>query len=299
MKSTPTLRVLIGCSASGKSTYAKNFVAKNDKWCIVSRDDIQYAWQNKGVVDNALESIITDLVAYQIESLIGRGYSVIYDATNLKAQYIQAITSIVKHTAKVEYQIFDVPKEVAIERDSKRERSVGKEVIEKQWKDYMVLLDSFDFNVISPTPNRYIYPIWDNSKRDAIIVDIDGTLAHTSGKRGWYDYDKVHLDDLDECVARIVNDLSNKYLVIIVTGRDVDCRSETEGWLDSKGVVWNFLFMRKSGDKRKDSIVKEEIFWSEIAERFNVVGVFDDRGQVVKCWRDLGLKCFQVDYGNF
>lgn len=199
----------------------------------------------------------------------------------------------------MEYQIFDVRKEVAIERDSKRDRSVGKEVIEKQWKDYLILLDSFDFGPIQPIPNRYIAPTWDNSKRDAIIVDIDGTLAHTSGKRGWYDYDKVHLDDLDECVSRIVNDLSNKYLVIIVTGRDVDCRDVTEKWLYSKGVVWNFLFMRKSGDKRKDSIVKEEIFWEHIAPTYNVVGVFDDRMQVVKCWRDLGLKCFQVDYGNF
>lgn len=194
------LKILVGISASGKSTWAKDFVAKNDNWCIVSRDDLRYAWQNRGVVSDKLEGLITEMVKHQIETLINHGYNVIYDATNLKAQYINSIANIVKHSAKVTFQIFDVPKEVAIERDSNRERKVGKDVIEKQYNDYLILLDSFNFGHTDPIPKKYIAPVFDETKPDAIIVDIDGTLAHSSGKRGWYDYDKVIGDDLDEIV---------------------------------------------------------------------------------------------------
>ena len=57
--------------------------------------------------------------------------------------------------------------------------------------------------------------------------------------------------------------------------------------------------MRKNGDSRRDSIVKEEIFWNDIEPKYNVLAVFDDRDQVVKMWRELGIKCFQCEYGNF
>ena len=59
------------------------------------------------------------------------------------------------------------------------------------------------------------------------------------------------------------------------------------------------LFMRPYGDSRKDSVVKREIFEREIQSRYQVVGVFDDRMQVVRMWRDLGLTVFQVADGDF
>ena len=57
--------------------------------------------------------------------------------------------------------------------------------------------------------------------------------------------------------------------------------------------------MRATGDPRKDSIVKREIFDREIRDRYRVVGVFDDREQVVQMWRALGLTVFQVAEGDF
>lgn len=296
----PILKILIGISASGKSTWAKEFVAKNDKWCIVSRDDFRYAWQNKGVVDEKLETLITDMVERSIESLINRGYSVIYDATNLKASYINKIASIVRHTAKVEYQIFDVPEKVAIERDSKRERSVGNAVIERQYQQYLTLLDSFDFAPIKPLKKMYIEPKFSSSKATCVIFDIDGTLAHTSGKRSPYDYENVEVDDCDIAVSNVHGAMADSgYFIIILSGREDSCREQTISWLDECGISFDKLFMRKTGDSRKDSIIKEEIFWEHVEPNYNVLCVFDDRDQVVKMWRSLGLKCLQVDYGNF
>jgi hypothetical protein len=57
--------------------------------------------------------------------------------------------------------------------------------------------------------------------------------------------------------------------------------------------------MRPKNDYRKDSLIKEEIYVNNIKNKYNVIAVYDDRDQVVKKWRELGIKCFQVDYGNF
>lgn len=56
--------------------------------------------------------------------------------------------------------------------------------------------------------------------------------------------------------------------------------------------------MRKEDDNRKDSQVKYEILL-DLAKEKNILAVFDDRNQVVKMWREAGLRCFQVADGNF
>ena len=57
--------------------------------------------------------------------------------------------------------------------------------------------------------------------------------------------------------------------------------------------------MRREGDNRKDSIVKHELFWKVVAPHWNVIGVLDDRQQVVDMWRSMGLTCAQVAPGDF
>ena len=47
--------------------------------------------------------------------------------------------------------------------------------------------------------------------------------------------------------------------------------------------------MRPEGDRRKDFVVKEELFWDNIGEKYDVVGVFDDRPQVLRMWRELEI----------
>jgi hypothetical protein len=57
--------------------------------------------------------------------------------------------------------------------------------------------------------------------------------------------------------------------------------------------------MREAGDKRADDIVKAEIFFRDIAPRWNVKAAIDDRNRVVAMWRSLGLLCLQVAEGDF
>ena len=56
----------------------------------------------------------------------------------------------------------------------------------------------------------------------------------------------------------------------------------------------------RTGDRRKDSIVKRQMYERAVANTFDVLFVLDDRNQVVDMWRkELGLPRFQVDYGDF
>ena len=57
--------------------------------------------------------------------------------------------------------------------------------------------------------------------------------------------------------------------------------------------------MRKKGDYRHDEIIKEEIYHTDIEPNYNVIAVFDDRNRVCDMWRNLGLLCNQVYYGDF
>jgi len=87
--------------------------------------------------------------------------------------------------------------------------------------------------------------------------------------------------------------------VLIVSGREDNCKDITVEWLQSNNILFDEIFMRKTGDSRKDSIIKEEIFWEHIEPNYNVMCVFDDRNSVVKMWRNLGIKTLQCEYGNF
>jgi len=57
--------------------------------------------------------------------------------------------------------------------------------------------------------------------------------------------------------------------------------------------------MRPEGNTEQDALIKGRLFDGHVRERLAVVGVLDDRDQVVALWRSLGLPCFQVAPGAF
>jgi hypothetical protein len=132
-------------------------------------------------------------------------------------------------------------------------------------------------------------------KQKAIICDLDGTLALLN--RDPYDASQCELDTLNVPVAKILRLYDGS--VILVSGREDKYKPQTVKWLDTHEVSYDQLYMRKSGDFRKDFIVKKEIYDQYIKDNYDVEWVFDDRDQVVKLWREMGLTCFQVAYGDF
>lgn len=143
-------------------------------------------------------------------------------------------------------------------------------------------------------------PMHSATKQDAFIFDIDGTVADMEGIRGPFDWgkvdrDKPHTDVID--LLKILQASGKK--LIAVSGRDSICRKKTEAWLLNNGLDYFSLFMRPEGSQVKDSAVKHDLYHKYIAPHFNIHGVFDDRDQVVRTWRAMGLRCYQVAPGNF
>lgn len=138
-------------------------------------------------------------------------------------------------------------------------------------------------------------------KPPALICDMDGTLAYI-GDRGVYEHEKALDDHLNGPVSRLLYLYAEfaAYTIIVVTGRTAAHRSVTESWLRKHQVPYDFLFTRADGDNRKDAVVKRELYEQHIGPYYAVDFVLDDRDSVVEMWRkELGLDCFQVNYGAF
>lgn len=151
-----------------------------------------------------------------------------------------------------------------------------------------------------------------DSPKPYVVFDIDGTLAnikhrlhHIKGeKKDWDAFNSMLSgDELNADVAEIYYrfcDLRaiNPCPAIVVTGRFEKYRAETEVWLAKHGIKPQYLFMRQDGDYRSDDIVKEDIYNTRLKQA-NIVFVVDDRERVVKMWRKVGLRCLQVQDGDY
>lgn len=119
------------------------------------------------------------------------------------------------------------------------------------------------------------------------------------GNRDWKSFfDEMDKDPVIEEVAflsRILyyqeDDTSVK--VVIVTARPANYRDKTVAWLDKHNIAYDAIYMRKAGDYRRDSIVKEEILDNMKSDGFNPYIVIDDRKQVVDMWRKNGIMTLQ------
>ena len=137
---------------------------------------------------------------------------------------------------------------------------------------------------------------------ECVIFDLDGTFAFL-GDRSPYDASKAEGDEINEAVHFVYQAIRHgvpETAVLLVSGREDRWRAETERWLARHEITWDGLYMRRAGDRRKDTVVKREIYERHIVGNYTVRVVFDDRDQVVRLWRDeLNLPCFQVAWGDF
>lgn len=136
----------------------------------------------------------------------------------------------------------------------------------------------------------------------AIICDIDGTLA-LLGNRNKFDPTSGE-DMLNYPIANILKVYGNQKVfkvdLILLTGREDKYGEFTVNWLRKNGINhYKELYMRSTGDFRKDYIIKKEIYEKEIKPKYEVLFVLEDRDQAVKMWREEGLTCLQVAPGNF
>lgn len=291
---------LKGLPASGKSTEAMALLAKHpNRYMRVNKDLIRLMLMGQRVDFNK-EKIVMKIRRYVIESILGRGYDVIIDDTNLKEKYYLETCDIARAIGDIQIveKYFECPLEECIRRNKGRPGEVPEDLIHQMYKS------NIEGKVV-PQRTEYFPPVKKEFKYNpklpsAIMVDIDNTLAlHESG-RSPFDWTKVIEDSVNVPVADVVRMYAkNNVMILILSGREDICREDTETWLKCNDIPYNILLMRTAGDSRGDEIVKKEIFDKNVKNKYNVLFVLDDREKVVSAWRSAGLACFQVNPGNF
>ncbi len=289
MTDKPTLEILQGLPASGKSTYARKEVeAGHGKVKRVNKDSIR-EMIDAGKFSRSNERAVLFVRDTIIDATLNdpRVEKVIVDDTNFPSKGLDALIQKFDERTTIKFTVFDTSLGECIERDQARANGVGARVIQNFHAQHIAKLER-------------ALGEQDESLPKAIICDIDGTLARMVD-RGPFDYSKVSTDVIVPSVRSMVRALegNGECLVLVMSGRDSVCYRDTLGWLHVNNVPFNALFMRAEGDNREDSIIKRELFDAHIRGKYNVICVLDDRNRVVDMWRRLGLTCLQVGDGNF
>lgn len=339
----PRLVATQGLPASGKTTWTKEVVATNldcltepdgcldhvpTKTLRVNRDSLRLMMHDGRFIKGVTEEVVIAARDSIIRAALRKGWDVIVDDTNLSSRNIRDLLTIAnREGAEFSIQPFDVSVDECVTRDKLRLEEVGEDVIRDQYNRYLngkslplpiPQLKESKFEPLPPPPA---------GSPQAVIVDIDGTVAHNDGHRGFYDYDKVWKDTPKMDVIRVVQSLikDDDVVPIFLSGREDTCRYVTAEWLvewvipyhylflgqqqsevalldrpnNSQGMLGSKLLMREAGDHRDDALVKYELYRDHVAPYYNIITVFDDRDRVVRMWRQIGLTCMQVNYGDF
>lgn len=317
----PEVLILTGLPASGKSTAAREWVAEDpDSRRRLNWDDLRLEMFGPTWKWNRADEAKMKEASFELaHAYLASGLSVVIDNTNLtQAARAKWETLAKAYGITPEVHEISTPIETCIARDRQRGAArVGRAVIER-----MALF--YGFIDWSQVPGRFV------------IVDVDGTLANLSHRRGhvvpifhhkegclvpdpkhgrcegcgakgekdWAAFfAKAPADTPIKPIFDLVRTLSREYTILVVSGRGTDIGIQTEDWLDQHwpnvGSLprYRHLFMRQGGDYRPDFQVKGEI--ADLLPLDRVAYVIDDRDQVVQMWRDRGLTCLQVAKGDF
>lgn len=274
--------ITVGVSASGKTTFANELVKQGFR--DINRDYIRFNvvcpgsnWSNYKF-NGKNEKEVSRVHEQMIMESWAREENIVISDTNLNAGRRDRLVRTLKDLG-YEVDVIGCPitREAAIKRDNLRANGVGESVIYRQsleWLDYT---------------GRVVY-VPDESLPKAVIFDVDGTIA--SMDRGPFDWKRVGEDKPREFVIQMLRSYAMMgYIIIICSGRDDICVGETSKWLDEHvgSMFWHHLHMRKNGDFRKDNAVKEEIFWTHLAHKYNIVACVDDRPQMIRLWHELRI----------
>lgn len=299
--------VTMGIPGSGKSTFAKSWVAEDpNKRMRVNRDSLRVMLTNYHFTkeNNDVTRIVRDDI---IRNVVLAGRDLIVDECNVKSVTYKEVCKIVKDLrvdAHVQEKVFYVPLETAVARNANRTGTdfIDPKIIENFWKSMgETKLESYKpqsktFKAQKLVLNPYKA---DHSLPPAVIFDLDGTVCDIS-KRSPYDTAKCYLDTPHDHVLNMINLFNNKkYQILFCSGREDKYRQLTEEWLDKHLSGLDFpvsykLFMRNSSDMRSDDLIKEEIFDQNIRNNYLIKAVVDDRLRVCKMWHALGLPLFRV-----
>lgn len=323
-----TIMIYKGLPGSGKSTEAAALVKKEPKrWVRINRDDLRGMvvgpGNNPHQRNDDRENLVRTFKLELARKAMQDGFDVIFDDTHLVPTTVKGIHRFAESIGdiKIIERGVNVSIEDCIVRDAKRTgfANVGEKIIRDMARG--AGLDRgkklHDKEEYYPPRDGFQVVEQDESLPEAILCDLDGTLA-IIGDRSPYDAAKCDMDKPNWPVIKCVLAMHARGVkVIFMSGREDKFREPTirfiEQWCQVNSqpltpggpvpavheVIPYELHMRGTSDQRKDSIVKTELFEANVAGKYNVLFILDDRNQVVDNWRAMGLTTFQVAPGNF
>lgn len=292
-----------GLPRSGKTTWAKEFVAKSGNAVRINRDDLR-AMLHNGKWSHRNEEVTMAVQKAMVLAALKAGKVVVVDDTNLGDFHKERWANIAKEAGSTfESKTFsESDLTTLIERDTASDSVRGSHVI-----------------IRLALENCYV-KFEDDS---VVLCDIDGTIANLNHRlqyakgetKDWDAFFSLISEDtlIESTKDLLVNALADGKTIIFVSARPERCRADTEAWLLRNGMYnsnvspnlhvdgvaqmpYFALLMRPDGDSRDDTVVKQNILDNCLDLKW-IHKVIDDRPRVIEMWRKNGLTVVDVGHG--
>lgn len=294
--------VTVGCSASGKSTWADDYVKHTDvKVTRIERDAVRESILQSKRPDIDVTKVnlwqfwnfkwegqVTEITDIMMKDAFEQGNDIIVSDTNLNEKRREALVRKLNDAGyRVEVEVFGMHlgMDELWKRDTYRKNTVGHDVIAKQYAEFRQQFPMFEvLSVPAHAPK-------------AVICDLDGTLF-TMGDRSPFDWDRVDEDEPNEVLVHALYGMYRKgYEIIFLSGRDAVCYDKCvfaiqDAFMEHYEHFDFKLYTRAKDDMRKDTIVKKELFYEHVDGKYKVEAVFDDRPVVCRLWYEFGFRVY-------
>ena len=311
---TKKLKVLFtqGLPASGKSTWAREFVeSQGGNWVRINLDSIRDMLHADQKWNKSLEEVTQGAKQQLVLQALRAGKNVVVDDTNFGEAIPRlkeflgtcVVDGTLDDTPEYEVKEFHIYLHEALARNNARQgkAKVPTWVIKQMHRRHIMGGDQKE---------RPHYRPFDPIKLSCILVDVDGTTALQHEGRTPYEHEKSGDDYPHVPIITLANDMRTRGVAVadrgiiipemmVFSAREEVRYDTTADWLRRNGLLFDNIYMRREGDRREDSIVKQEMYQQFIEPRYNVLFVLDDRVRVCEMWRSIGLPTLQVNYGDF
>ena len=213
----PTIQIIVGIPGSGKTTYCKEQLNKSKRFVHISSDNIRkeiLGTEQDQSDNNAVFSIMQERTL----SALQKGQSVLYDATNLTRKDRLKIISACPAYVQKEAIICWAPIEICIKRDLNRNRTVGKDIIDKMLKRFQAPFfdEGFDRIFVKKPDDwsdkemeKYCYELF---KKDINQDNPHHTLSLQKHMQTAYEYLIAnHVNDIEILSAACWHDIGKLY----------------------------------------------------------------------------------------
>ncbi|MFA5585860.1 MAG: AAA family ATPase [Saccharofermentanales bacterium] len=140
MNNVLNIKILSGIPASGKSTWAKNYILNNKNTVRINRDDLRFTLFN-GVFTDGNESFVNKSKLSLIKTSLEFDRNLILDDTHCYNDYLVFLIDYIRDLSIelnkgifIELLDFNVDINICIERNSKRDKILNNNILYHMYK---------------------------------------------------------------------------------------------------------------------------------------------------------------------